>query len=179
MPLGNAIILADFFFFSPLLFTGRSPWFFFFSLSLWFALGGRFFFSFLWYSNTLPFPSLPTSLTPNHINFVHVHFTLFCCFSFCVSLGVFFSFRVFQKFHSHGVHPRFKVCSLFPFVSYGPSSSHRSRNPCKDRSLLYSYIDVSNYTIPHLPLCFFSLLYPRSDTFNNPQEALFLLSAGE
>lgn len=86
--LGNAIILADFFFFSPLLFTGRSPWFFF-SLSLSLVCLGRTFFFFI--SLVQQYTSLPTSLTPNHINFVHVHFTLFCYFSFCVSLGFFFS----------------------------------------------------------------------------------------
>lgn len=61
--LGNAIILADFFFSLPSYSLVVLRGFFFLSLSLWFALGGRFFFSFLWYSNTLPFPprSLPTT----------------------------------------------------------------------------------------------------------------------
>lgn len=86
--LGNAIILADFFFslpsYSLVVLRG-----FFFSLSLSLVCLGRTFFFFI--SLVQQYTSLPTSLTPNHINFVHVHFTLFCYFSFCVSLGFFFS----------------------------------------------------------------------------------------
>lgn len=164
MPLGNAIILADFFFSLPSYSLVVLRGFFFLSLSL-VCLGRTFFFfiSLVQQYTSLPFPSHLAHSQPHKFRSRSFHIVLL--FFFLCIFGFFF-FRVFQKFHSHGVHPRFKVCSLFPFVSYGPSSSHRSRNPCKDRSLLYSYIDVSNYTIPHLPLCFFSLYFTPIPTLS-------------
>lgn len=161
MPLEMRLYLRIFFFLSPLIHWSFSV-VFFFSLSL-FGLPWADVFFFHFFGTAIHFPSHLAHSQPHKFRSRSFHIVLL--FFFLCIFGFFF-FRVFQKFHSHGVHPRFKVCSLFPFVSYGPSSSHRSRNPCKDRSLLYSYIDVSNYTIPHLPLCFFSLYFTPIPTLS-------------
>lgn len=150
MPLGNAIILADFFFLSPLIHWSFSV-VFFFSLSLWFALGGRFFFfiSLVQQYTSLPFPSHLAHSQPHKFRSRSFHIVLL--FFFLCIFGFFF-FESFKNFILMAFIHGSKSVPSFPSFPMAPP--HRIDPATLAKIVLYSTLTLM-YQITPFPIYHF------------------------